>query len=109
MVSSTLSYLGMSLRRALVQAALEDWQQNLLVDGEHHILGVGVVSMREGEILDPYTPLPVVLFKGVGFVPQVLDDLVLGCNSCLQGQDLGIDSDEELLHVLNLGDQGVQD
>jgi hypothetical protein len=46
--------------------------------------------MRKGEIVDSYTPLPVVLFKGVGFVPQVLDDLVLGCSSCLQGLDFGM-------------------
>ncbi len=72
------------------EGALEDGEEGLVVDGFHDQGGVGLVALWEGEVVDAYTPLTSVLFKGVDLDPEIEDGSVFGEDLSLKGCCLGI-------------------
>jgi len=72
------------------EGALEDGEEGLVVYGFHDQGGVGLVAVREGEVVDAYTPLTIVLLEGVDLDPEVEDGPIFGENLSLKGCCLGI-------------------
>ncbi len=70
--------------------------------------GVSVLAVGESDVVDPNTPLAIVLLQGVCLVLEVGDDFVFGVNFCLEGNNFGIGFLEKFLQGVNFAGKRLQ-